>query len=72
MNAKLSDAQILANEQFFTKTINSLHEGGIYGWPAISEVFTLQSGKLCGTDRGLAHARLIVSETFFTNHFAKL
>lgn len=72
MNAKLTDAQIKANEQFFSNTINSLHEGGVYGWPAISEVFTLQGGKLCGTDRGLSHAKHIVSETFFTNHFAKL
>jgi hypothetical protein len=72
MNAKLSDAQILANEQFFTKTINSLHEGGIYGWPAINEVFTISDGKLCGSDRGLHCAKHIVSETFFTNHFAKL
>jgi hypothetical protein len=72
MNAKLSDAQILANEQFFTKTINSLHEGGVYGWPAISEVFTVRGGKLCGSERGLMHAKHIVSETFFNNHFEKL
>lgn len=64
--------QIEANEAFFTSIIELTSNGGAYCWPAIQEIFTIKDGKLHGTDRGLRAAAAIVSEQFFTNHFAKI
>lgn len=72
MTNQLTPDQIEANEAFFTSLIKLIHEGGNYGWPAIQEIFTVRNGKLCGSERGLASAKAIVSEQFFINNFEKL
>lgn len=72
MTNQLTPAQIEANEAFFTSLIKLIHDGGTYGWPAIQEIFKVRNGKRCGSERGLAQAKAIVSEQFFINHFEKL
>lgn len=67
----LPDYQIKANEEFFNQTIRFLKEGGVWGWIAEQEVFTMYNGVLHGTDVALKKVSKIVSQQYFETHFAK-
>lgn len=64
--------KINANEQFFSRTISLLKEGGKYGWPATGHTFTKRGGKLLGSPEALAEVKKIVSGNFFMHNFGIL
>lgn len=64
--------QIKANEKFFDDLLCVLREGGKWGWPAISQVFTKTDGKLLGNPAAIKHVKEIVSEEYFQKNFGTL
>ena len=42
---ELTSEQIKANERYFTNVINTLGEGGVFGWKDLGEVLVKRNGK---------------------------
>lgn len=61
--------KIEANENFFAQVLRTINEGGVYGWPAETEIFTKKNGKLVGSPSGIHKVRQIVSKEFFNQTF---
>lgn len=68
----MTQNQINANETFFTTVLQTLGEGGTYGWPAESEIFIVHDGVFAGKAIALEKISRIVSPKFFNDHFKLL
>lgn len=65
----LPEYQIKANEEFFSKMIQYLNDGGVWGWISEQETFTKVDGKLVGSAVAYNKVRKIVSRKFLTENF---
>ena len=60
----MEDYKKEANEKFFRKIIEVTAEGGIYGYPAEGESFTIIKGIMYGTKRGVEIIKNITPKSF--------
>jgi len=58
-----------ANEQFFTRVIQTLGEGGVYGWVSLNEIMIKKGNKLVCTKRAYEEVQHIVSEQYLKSNF---
>lgn len=65
----LPEYQIKANEEFFSRMLNYLNEGGVWGWISEQEVFHKIDGKFVGSPAAFNKVRRIVSRKFLTENF---
>jgi hypothetical protein len=57
------------NEKFFTLIIQTLGEGGVYGWVSEKEFMTRRGDKLECTQRAYNQLKHIVTEEYLVNNF---
>lgn len=65
----MNQSQIKANEQYFTNVINTLAEGGVFGWKDMGEALIKRENKLQCSQRVLDKAKEIVSKEYLEKHF---
>ncbi len=65
----MNQSQIKANEQYFTNVINTLAEGGVFGWKDMGEALIKRGNKLQCSQRVLDKTKEIVSKEYFEKHF---
>lgn len=65
----LNAEQKKANERFFTSVINSLNEGGVYGYPAAQASYRKKGNRLVTNHHGLQSISHLVTCEFFEKNF---
>ena len=61
--------QIQGNEDYFSRLLKMLKEGGAYGFVVIGEVLVKKGRKFQCSERALGFLKGLVSEQFFENNF---
>lgn len=65
----LTKQQITENEMYFSNVLNTLAEGGVFGWKDLNEVLVKRNGKLVCPQKAYDTAKDILSAEFFKNNF---
>jgi len=66
---KLTEQQIKANERYFTNVINTLGEGGVFGWKDLGQVLVKRNGKLECKQKAHDKLKEITSIDYFEKNF---
>lgn len=66
---KLTDEQIKDNERYFTNVINTLGEGGVFGWKDLCEVLVKRNGKFECKQKAYDKLKEITGKHFFEEFF---
>ena len=60
----MTKSQKQQNVFFFKNVIRMTNEGGTYIYPAILESFTIEGGKMFGTEKGVKAIKAITTSKF--------
>jgi len=61
--------QIIDNEKYFSNVINTLSDGGVFGWKDLGEVLVKKNGKLVCKQKAYDKLKEITSKDYFENNF---
>lgn len=66
---QLTKQQIKDNEKYFSNVIDTLSEGGVFGWKDLAEVLVKKNNKLVCKQRAYDKLKEITSKEYFENNF---
>jgi len=69
---QLKEQQIKDNEKYFTNVLNTLRDGGVFGWKDLGEVLIKRNGKFECKKKAYDKLKEITSKDFFENNFILL
>ena len=65
----LTHKQQTENEEYFLKVLNTLAEGGVFGWKDLGEVLVKRNRKFQCQEKAYNKAKEIVTQDFFNKNF---
>jgi len=66
MNAK----EIKENELYFSRVLDTLAEGGVFGWKDLGEILVKTDGKFQCSMKAYNKAQQILSKNYFDKYFS--